>query len=71
MSLTPHQEVVLKQAYQNLKPEPIPADSPLYENIYDRPGVDNPVKHLGRHIEFAEVQSIQVFFWLPWLGKND
>jgi len=60
----------LKQLYGNLADAPLPPDSPFYEPVYERLGLDDPVQQIGTLIDFSGVESIRLFSGFRGSGKT-
>ena len=61
----------LKSTYQRLQEGPLKtSEDPLYYNIYDQSGVEDPISLIQTHIEFSEVESMQMFSGFRGSGKT-
>jgi hypothetical protein len=70
MALNANDESLLKDVYQHLAYEPLEPDNPFYERIYDRPEGEDPVARLRTRIEWATVESLQLFSGFRGTGKT-
>ena len=70
MALNENEELLLKAVYRRLADQPLEPDSPYYEPIYNRPEAEDPVARLRTGIEFAEVESLQLFSGFRGSGKT-
>ena len=74
MPLTTEERALLREIYQRLKDEPLRPDTPeydrFYQPIYDVPGKEDPVGFLHRHIEFSDIESLQLFSGFRGSGKT-
>ncbi len=61
---------LLKHIYGRLEDKPLPPHDPMYQPIYDNPKADDPVELLQTHIEFTDVESIQMFSGFRGSGKT-
>lgn len=64
-----HQKL-LKELYQRLDDGALDPGDPLYEPIYARPGCEDPVALMRKHIEFSEGESIQMLSGFRGSGKT-
>ena len=70
MALTADDRLFLKWIYQNIRDRPLDPGSRFYQPIYDNPLTDDPVSLVQSHIEFNEVESIQLFSGFRGSGKT-
>lgn len=70
MALTSDDRLFLKRIYQNIQDRPLDPGSPFYQPIYEKPQTDDPVRLVQSHIEFNEVESIQLFSGFRGSGKT-
>jgi len=71
MPLSPQDRQLLKQVYQQLdENKPLKPGDPLYQPVYDYPGCDDPVELMQKHIEWTEVESVQLFSGFRGSGKT-
>lgn len=70
MPLTADDRQFLKRIYQELKDEPLQPGDPLYQPIYDHPGCEDPIELLQNGIEFADVESLNLFSGFRGSGKT-
>ncbi|MBI4027859.1 MAG: hypothetical protein HY360_22935 [Verrucomicrobia bacterium] len=70
MALTPNDEQMLKAIYQRLADRPLKPDDDLYEPIYTRPEGEDPVAKLKTQLEWATVESLQMFSGFRGTGKT-
>lgn len=70
MALNEKDESLLKEVYRRLADQPLEPDSPYYEPVYNRPESEDPVARLRTGIEFAEVESLQLFSGFRGSGKT-
>lgn len=62
---------LLKQAlYRRLNDKELKPNDELYEPIYERAGVEDPVTLMQRCVEFSETESIQMFSGFRGSGKT-
>ncbi len=70
MALTQEERDFLKSIYRELKDEPLQPGDPLYQPIYNAPGCEDPVDLLQKHIEWNDVESLQMFYGFRGAGKT-
>jgi hypothetical protein len=70
MALNEKDELLLKEVYRRLADQPLEPDSQYYEPVYARPEGEDPVARLRTGIEFAEVESVQLFSGFRGSGKT-
>jgi hypothetical protein len=70
MALSENDQALLKGIYRRLEDKPLNPDDPLYEAIYARPEAEDPVAKLKTHIEWATVESVQLFSGFRGTGKT-
>ena len=70
MTLTDIDEKLLRDAYRRLADEPLQPDDPFYEPIYARLEGEDPVAKLRKRIEWATVESLQLFSGFRGTGKT-
>jgi hypothetical protein len=70
MALKASDESLLKDVYQRLADKPLEPDNPFYEPIYARLEGEDPVAKLRTHIEWATVESFQLFSGFRGAGKT-
>ena len=70
MPLTLDEETFLKATYRNLKDKELEPGDPRYEPVYENPNCEDPVDLLQSHIEFADVESLQMFSGFRGSGKT-
>jgi hypothetical protein len=70
MALNEKDEMLLKEVYRRLNDEPLEPNSPFYEPIYHRPEGEDPVAKLKTRIEWAMVESLQLFSGFRGTGKT-
>jgi hypothetical protein len=69
MSIDPRDEELLSQIYRNLKEQPIDPNHPFYVRIWEDSPHD-PVFRLRKHIQWSEVESLQLFSGFSGSGKT-
>jgi hypothetical protein len=71
MALSAEDKQLLKDLYRRCDPrEPLEPEDPRYEPIYDGHHCEDPVARLQAHIEWTEVQSLQLFSGFSGSGKT-
>ena len=60
MPISPSDRAFLKQLYANLADEALKPESPFYEPVYQKLGLDDPVQQISTLIEFDGVESIRL-----------
>ncbi len=70
MPLDPSDRASLRQLYANLGDAALPPDSPFYEPVYQRLGLDDPVQQISTLIDFDGVESIRLFSGFRGSGKT-
>jgi hypothetical protein len=70
MALNPTDRQLLKQIYGRLEDKPLQPHDEMYQPIYDNLGSDDPVELLQTHIEYTDVESIQMFSGFRGSGKT-
>ena len=60
----------LKQIYQNIQDRPLDPGSRFYQPIYETARTEDPVRLAQSHIEFNEVESVQLFSGFRGSGKT-
>jgi hypothetical protein len=70
MPISPSDHAFLKQLYANLSDEALEPESPFYEPVYQRLGLDDPVQQISTLIEFDGVESIRLFSGFRGSGKT-
>jgi len=70
MPLTNEQRELLKRVYQKLADRPLRPNDPLYQPVYQSPGSEDPVDLMQTHIEFSDVESVQMFSGFRGAGKT-
>src|ERR1700730_13900484 len=70
MPISPADRAFLKQLYANLADEALEPESPFYEPVYQKLGLDDPVQQISTLIEFDGVESIRLFSGLRGSGKT-
>ena len=62
--------MLLREVYRRLDDRPLQPDDNLYVPIYDRPDGEDPVAKMQTRIEWAEVESLQLFSGFRGSGKT-
>jgi hypothetical protein len=70
MPLKPEERAFLRTIHKRLTDEPLQEGSELYEPIYEKFGTADPVSLMLTHIEFSEIESIQMFSGFRGSGKT-
>jgi hypothetical protein len=70
MPISPSDRAFLKQLYANLADEALKPESPFYEPVYQKLGLDDPVQQISTLIEFDGVESIRLFSGFRGSGKT-
>jgi hypothetical protein len=70
MPISPADRAFLKQLYANLADEALKPESPFYEPVYQKLGLDDPVQQISTLIEFDGVESIRLFSGFRGSGKT-
>ncbi|MEI7940694.1 MAG: hypothetical protein WCK27_28800 [Verrucomicrobiota bacterium] len=70
MALTENDKALLKDVYQRLGDDALQPDNPFYEPIYARLEGEDPVARLRTRIEWATVESLQLFSGFRGTGKT-
>jgi hypothetical protein len=70
VALTTDDQQFLKGLYQKLQDRPLEPGDPLYQPVYEHPGCEDPVKELGRRINYADVESLSLFSGFRGSGKT-
>jgi len=70
MALNARDECLLKEIYGRLADRPLKPDDELYEDVYRRPEGEDPVARLKTRIEWATVESLQLFSGFRGSGKT-
>ena len=69
MPIDSRDEGLLAQIYRNLKEQPIDPEHPFYVRIWEDSPHD-PVRRLRKHIQWSEVESLQLFSGFSGSGKT-
>ena len=70
MALTENDKSLLKDVYRRLADDPLLPDNPFYEPVYARLEGEDPVARLRTRIEWATVESLQLFSGFRGTGKT-
>jgi hypothetical protein len=70
MPLTPDDRLFLKGLYRELNDKPLEPGDPRYQPVYGHPGCEDPIELLQRGIEFADVESLNLFSGFRGSGKT-
>jgi hypothetical protein len=70
MPISPSDRAFLKQLYENLADEALKPESPFYEPVYQKLGLDDPVQQISTLIEFDGVESIRFVLRVSRFGKD-
>jgi hypothetical protein len=70
MELTDNDKILLRDAYRSLDDKPLQPDNPFYEPLYARLEGEDPVAKLRTRIEWATVESLQLFSGFRGTGKT-
>src|SRR5262249_55738689 len=70
MPLSSEDRTFLRQIHRRLTDEPLRPGSELYEPIYETFVSEDPVSLMLTHIEFSEIESIQMFSGFRGSGKT-
>jgi len=70
MPPSPPDRAFLRQLYANLADNALQPDSPFYEPVYERLGLDDPVQQISTLIDFDGVESIRLFSGFRGSGKT-
>jgi predicted AAA+ superfamily ATPase len=62
-------KALLSRIYRNLKEQPIDPTHPFYVRIWEESKHD-PVRRLKKHIQWSEVESLQLFSGFSGSGKT-
>jgi len=70
MPISPSDRASLRQLYANLADSALEPDSPFYEPVYERLGLEDPVQQISTLIDFDGVESIRLFSGFRGSGKT-
>ncbi len=71
MALSAHDSRLLKELYRRCDPrEPLKPDDSRYQPIYSGGHCEDPVARLRTRVEFAEIESLQLFSGFNGSGKT-
>lgn len=70
MALTTDELAFLKRIYQQLQDAPLQPGDPRYEPVYEHPGCEDPIALLQRSIQFADIESLNLFSGFRGSGKT-
>jgi hypothetical protein len=70
MPLSAYDRVFLKQVFANLKPDALKPGDSRYENVYDRPGCEDPIGMILNQIELSLGESTVFFSGFRGSGKT-
>jgi hypothetical protein len=70
MPISPSDRAFLRRLYANLADEALKPESPFYEPVYQKLGLDDPVQQISTLIEFDGVESIRLFSGFRGSGKT-
>lgn len=68
--LSPDDEALLKRAYQRVQDGALLPGDERYQPLYSDLAEDDPVQRLRQHVEWTEVESIQLFTGFRGSGKT-
>lgn len=68
--MTPEDRKFLKEIYKRLGDNPLEPGDALYQPVYQAPGLEDPIELLQRHIEYTDVESLQMFSGFRGSGKT-
>ena len=67
MKLDAADQALLKKLYRNVSDTPLEPGHAFYEPVY---GEDGPVEHMLKHVQWAELESVQYFSGFRGSGKT-
>src|SRR5215469_18133357 len=70
MPPSPSDRASLRRLYANLADSALEPDSPFYEPVYERLGLEDPVQQIFTLIDFVGVESIRLFSGFRGSGKT-
>jgi hypothetical protein len=70
MPPSPPDRTFLRQLYANLADNALQPDSPFYEPVYERLGLEDPLQQISTLIDFDGVESIRLFSGFRGSGKT-
>ena len=70
MALTRDERDFLRNVHRALEDRPLEPDDPYHVRIHERLDADDPVLRMQRHIEFHDLESLQLFSGFSGSGKS-
>jgi hypothetical protein len=70
MPLAAEDRQFLKRIYQQVQDRPLEPGDPRYQPVYEHPGCEDPIELLLNTIEFADIESLNLFSGFRGSGKT-